>query len=62
MALQNYRAEVTKQSIAADFWAVSKFVCHLGTINSCPFDSGFFFFFGSTYLREEGFSQMKTTI
>jgi hypothetical protein len=39
MGLQSYRTEVTKQSIAADFWALSKFVCRLDTINSCTFDS-----------------------
>jgi len=55
MALQDYRAEVTKQSIAAAFWVLSKFVASVRP-TAVPLTA----FFGSTYLREEAFSQMKT--
>jgi hypothetical protein len=44
------------QSIAATFWSLSKFICRLSMINSSSFDS---ILFGSTYLRDEAFSQMK---
>jgi len=49
------KANVAKQSIGAAFWSKSKFTVHISKINSSNFDS----FFGSTYICEQAFSQMK---